>query len=134
MQAEMYAQAFTDVVAGKTEQEIHSAVERLVGLLKRRGHLKLLPAISRAISRDFEKKERRQTLTLRTPKKLSSEEHKKLVSHFDAMLPKTPFHTEKIDETLASGFVLETTTARIDGSAKRSLLTLYRNILSQPAS
>ncbi|HEY4517809.1 MAG TPA: F0F1 ATP synthase subunit delta [Candidatus Paceibacterota bacterium] len=131
MQAQEYAQALIAATEGKSEKEGTILLERFFEVLKNRGHFKLLPSILRAYTLLISKEERDATLTLRVNKSLQASERKKIIGEFVATPAEDILVQERVDDTLASGFVLETKNKRIDRSAKRALLSLYQNIVSE---
>ena len=130
MKATYYAQALADTLTGDQKKDMKTVLVRLQEVLKRRGHQKLLPAIVRALSLQLAKRERASTVTIRT---VSGEARKELLEQYAQVLPKEKEYAVRIvaDPTLASGFVLETATRRVDGSGKRALMELHRNIMSE---
>ena len=129
MQPRIYAQALFSALADETAGEQESIFKRFIELLEKRGHRRLLPAIARALERIEARTLRATTVTLRVAKSMPAAQRSTLISSYAAVLPKHFQLCEVIDDTLISGFVLETADTRIDKSAKQMLMTLYRNIL-----
>ena len=127
MNATHYAEALMAVSSGEEGGNLRDTLKRLRALLVLRGHQKLLPAILRACSLELSKRARASTVTMRTVRGIPQ---KRILEEYAKILPKEYALKTIADETLASGFVLETPHHRIDGSGKRALRELYQKILA----
>lgn len=122
-----YAQALISTVdRGMSEEE---AVEKIIALLRQKGHLKLLPRIKRRVDRIIAKRERFETPKIRVA---TRQDHTKLKAtieaHIQALTDKEPRVLE--DDTVIGGYVIETHNTMIDASYRSALMKLYRNIVS----
>lgn len=131
MKAEQYAEAIILASQGKSEEGISHITERVVALMKERGHIALLPKVVREIERIQKRLERSAYCTVRVAQESDVFSMKdgiaKDVSLLEAeSLPKKII----IDTSLVGGYEVRANGKRIDRTYKRSLLSLYNTLLT----
>ena len=124
---EVYARALDSSIRGGIKAE--DVLPRLVTILKRRGHIKLLPKIARNLERLLEQHTRTKTANVRVAKKTHEEKYKKEIDNARRELGLEKA-TTVLDETLIGGYVVEGGSKMIDASYKTALLKLYRTFIS----
>lgn len=126
MLADLYAKAlYRSLQQGQNATELLSSLQ---GVLRRRGHEHLAPAISRALGRERARVETREQVLLRTSPTLSAGERGEAEEATQRTFGEYASVTELKDDTLIGGFVAESHTHRIDQSYKRALLDLYERV------
>lgn len=128
MTPEIYAKTLFESAKEKSKHDTDRIVEKFITILKRRGHMSILPRISRQISRIVFEEERKGGAiavfaSLEDKKRLSEKVKKEAsVLGFDGVLK------ERIDEALVGGYQLRIGSALVDASYKRALLALYEKL------
>ncbi len=128
--ATSYAKALLDLsVQATTETSETRLVERLIQVMKKHGHLKLLPAVLRSFEQLSHKKHTREHVEI-----VTAHEHKETLARARE-IAKDSFGTgitvtHQIDPTLVGGYVVRTKTAQIDASYKTKLLRLYQELIN----
>lgn len=131
MKAHEYAEALYEVSLNKSDEEVTAVLTRFQTLLEERGHTNLL----KTILRELEKIERRRSTSTETLVRVAKEED---ATRFSENITRD-IHTLGgedvrtrivIDETLIGGYEVRAKGQRIDRSHKRSLLTLYNNLIT----
>lgn len=123
-----YAQALKEIIRdGKGNEETIGV--SFVNLLKKKGHIKLLPQILKEFEKFSEKDIDTKQVVL-TVARIADENRFKsdalqYITGFDEGHLKT-----KIDESLVGGFKIETKDIVVDASYKKKLLNLYREIIA----
>lgn len=102
-------------------------LSRLIALLKKRGHLKLLPKICRHLKGLQVKDLRRNTAAVRVAKEAHTSRYKKEIDNACKKLGITETAVV-IDDTLIGGYVVEGNNTLIDASYKDILLQLYKKV------
>lgn len=128
--AQNYAQALRDLVRD-TDVSKHAEIsDTFVKVLKKKGHISLLPTILK----EFEKYRMRDLDTKRViltvAKNSDAEKYKDEALNHVASLEKGDHIGVKVDKRLIGGFKLESGDMVVDGSYKRRLLNLYREIIT----
>jgi len=131
MNARAYAHALLRATEGVSDEEGERIVERLLGLLPRRGHRELLPRIVREYERLARAFARRDKPVMRVARAGEGAAlRSRAARHLQSWGAKdTP--TEEVDETLVGGYRLEYRGNVADASYKRMLIDLYRSIVSE---
>lgn len=126
---EAYAEALYAESRGKPHQEQSEIAERFLALLEKRGHVKLLPKILRALTlRDLkEQDEAGIKVVLASPAHLTRFTSD-IARAEDAVFGGKKERKIKIDSSLVGGFVLEKGGLRFDASFKRKLLSLFKTL------
>ena len=131
MKASEYAQALYLATENKTEEEIERIFQNLLRILKERGHSTLLTSITREYEKITERKEGHNELLIRVA---DSSDVDTFVSQIekDTQTLKAGTLGKKVvvDDTLVGGYELRANGTRIDRTYKRSLLTLYNNLIT----
>lgn len=133
MNATLYAEALYRALEGKNERVAEKIVSRLKEVLVMRGHTSLARRIALEFARTVARKEKEKTVTLITADEKSRKKWMHAYNHYEreGLLPKCAPREDVLDETIVSGFRIRTNTIEIDGSGRRILLDLYRNILQR---
>lgn len=129
-QAQQYAQALRDIIRDGDSSTYERSGDAFVELLKRRGHSKLLPQILKEFEkyndRDIDTMQVTLTIAKESDASRYKEESKKYAGNGDL-----DEHTAiKVDDRIIGGFKLETGDVVVDGSYKKMLLNLYREIIT----
>lgn len=125
MNADLYAHALYDSLKDSPDTEKYIA--NLVGILKERGHYKLLPEILSVYKRIDEQGQSKRS-TLYVAKESDGNVFKDTIKQFKEEFNITEEVDVVVDETLVGGYTLRTSDKILDNSYKRSLLDLYRLI------
>jgi F0F1-type ATP synthase delta subunit len=131
MKAQHYAEAVYLASKDANDVEIDALSSRLCALLREKGHMALLPAIVRELEKIQKKRGRLQETIIRVSKESDvlkfQTEIARAVREMNAMdLPQKV----EVDDTLIGGYEVTAHGMRLDRSYKRSLLTLYTNLLT----
>lgn len=123
MLAEHYAQALIEL-----GEKAHS--ERLILVLKKKGHLALLPSIVREYGKLSERQGRQEEGELVVARKEDIDELKTYIKEYAAHL-ETGFPSGRIVENpaLIGGFVLRKGEHEVDASYRTRLLNLYNALM-----
>ncbi|MFA5997469.1 MAG: F0F1 ATP synthase subunit delta [Candidatus Paceibacterota bacterium] len=133
MKAQWYAEALYEALQSrevKSESDAHKVFARFRKVLVARGHEKLLPFIAyeleKIMAREQDKNE--TLLVIADNKSLSKWLH--AYDHYEKeeIIPKHSARRDVVDESIVGGFQIRTKDTLIDGSYKKSLIELYRNI------
>lgn len=95
--------------------------------LKRRGLLKLYPAILRGVLQKGMRKEKTLTPKIIVARETDLQRHK---TEIEALIPKKNQTTTVIDPTLIGGFIIKTKDTYTDQSHKSKLLHAYHRIIN----
>ena len=136
MKASWYAEALVAVLEKNekaSKKEITDIVARFHALVKARGHEALLKMIPRELARIAERQENDNRVTLVTADAKSRSKWEHAYDHYvkEGILSEEQPKEILVDESIIGGFQLKTKDTLIDGSYKKSLLELYRNITSK---
>lgn len=136
MKASWYAEALVSVLEKNekaSKKEIADIVERFHALVKARGHEGLLKFIPRELSRIAERRAEDNRVTLVTADSKSRSKWDHAYDHYvkEGIISKDSPKHDLVDENIVGGFQIRTKDTLIDGSYKKSLLDLYKNITSK---
>lgn len=136
MKASWYAEALVSVLEKNekaSKKEITDIVARFHALVKARGHEALLKMIPRELARIAERRAEHSRVTLVTADTKSRSKWEHAYDHYvkEGILSGEHPKENLIDDSIIGGFQLKTKDTLIDGSYKKSLLELYRNITSK---
>lgn len=105
--------------------------ENLLAVLRRKGHIKLLPAILSAYKELARNKEVVGHTTIRVAQKSDAEKFKSNIEDYEQKLD---FHAVDAhiveDASIVGGFTIERRGKEVDQSYRKRLVTLYRKIIS----
>lgn len=128
--AQNYAQALRDLIRDTDVSKHEGISDTFIAVLKKKGHISLLPTILK----EFEKYRMRDLDTKRViltvAKSEDAEKYKSEASKYVATLDNEEHIGVKVDKRLIGGFKLESGDMVVDGSYKRRLLNLYREIIT----
>lgn len=118
MHAELkrYQKATLDLL--KSGEDIKDVLKGVRSAMERRGHLKLYPALLRALIRVYPRVEARQMPSLIVAKESDAKSYAKRFTDKEMKVV--------IDPTIVGGYVYESGHTREDNSYKQKLLTWYR--------
>jgi len=131
MKAQEYAQAIYIATQGKSEADTERILQNVSRIIKEKGHTKLLVSIERELEKILQRTEGSGELLIRVSKESDAEtfisdiEKDALVLQAEALPRKVV-----VDSTLVGGYELRANGTRIDRTYKRSLLTLYNNLVT----
>ncbi len=131
MKATQYAEALYNASYGKDDEQCDVLVLNLVGILRRRGHMGLLPKIMR----EYEKIELVRSTSTSASLRLAREEDRSRfadqIAAYARIMGVTPDDcTTHIDPTVIGGYSVEAKGKRVDRTHKRILLELYRKLIT----
>lgn len=120
-----YAHALSHALASTTsDAEAEACIDELIGILRRDGKLKALPAIVRELER-MHARSRAQQATLTVANEQATETAR---AELGAYMSKDVHAHVEVDDTLIGGWRYADKDTLIDASYKTALLTLYRNV------
>ena len=99
-------------------------------MLFRSGHDRLLPFIASELEKIMAREKDRNEVVLVTADNKSASKWSHAYDHYEkeGIIPKGAERRDVVDETIVGGFQIRTKDTLIDGSYKKSLVELYRNI------
>lgn len=106
------------------------AVNKFVTILKRKGHLKLLPRIVRELGRIQIRHDRVHGARVRLARAEDKEQLREIINKKLAELNVNEEPQMVEDDTVIGGYVIETGSKMVDGSYKSALMKLYRSVIS----
>jgi F0F1-type ATP synthase delta subunit len=122
-----YSTAVLELVTeGKDESNI---LQSLLRMLKSRGHESLYPKILRELTQKLERKESKRGVIVTLARPDDETRLKDQIKEALTELNATDY-TTSIDPSITGGFIAQGEEKRIDASYKKSLLTLYRSLIS----
>lgn len=131
MHKDEYAHALMEALKGVDEKEATKRVERFVALLRRAGHIRLLPKILATYERATAERARRDGVVVSVAKEGDAHTHtsdiKKAAAEMGASHEALTIRT---DETLVGGYSVKTRDKIIDRSFKRALVTIYHRAIA----
>jgi len=101
-------------------------VSKLIGTLKSKGHVKLLPQIINEFEKITDKGRDKVTTTLACAREKDFVKYRNKLEEYSTD-GDTGFTEEIVDDTLIGGFVIQKDDVIVDGSYKKKLLLIYRN-------
>lgn len=132
MKASWYAEALYGALQGKSEKEAKSILARFHKVVKERGHTGLLKHVPAELEKVAEREGEHNEVELVVSGEKGSDKWVHAYDHYkkEGLFPKDSSRKNVIDETLIGGFQLRTKNLLVDGSYKRSLIELYKNIVN----
>lgn len=131
MKAKQYAEALFLATRDKDEAMLDRIATRFRSLLEEKGHLALLPAVIRELEKLFTQRNNAAELVIRVANTSDAETLKEKIIADIQSLGATALPTRVlVDETLIGGYEVRANGQRIDRTYKRSLLTLYTNLIT----
>jgi F-type H+-transporting ATPase subunit delta len=127
------AAAKKSVIAKLTEQA-SPVVRNFLQLLVDRGRLADLGGIARAFQTKVFENEGRIEITAVTAVPLDDEMRQKILQRIELQTGRAAELSERVDEDLIGGIVLEVGEIRVDGSIRHRLDTLRRQLATAPVS
>jgi F0F1-type ATP synthase delta subunit len=127
MRTEDYTEAMLALIGeGKKEADLLSS---LFAVLTKKGHERLYPKILRTLLTRLERDAVRTSAQVTLARDEDASRFKKEI-HEALLRLDTKDSTVKIDPTIIGGYIAEAKEKRIDASYKKSLLALYRSLIS----
>jgi len=131
MKAQQYAEALFQATRTKNDAELDRIAIQFRSLLEARGHLALLPAVVRELEKLFTQRTNAAEVVIRVAKHSDAETLSDTIKADIQTLDATHLPTHVlVDETLIGGHEVRAQGKRIDRTYKRSLLTLYTNLIT----
>ena len=133
MKASWYAEALYGALQGKevkTEADSKRIFKRFQKVLGERGHEKLIPFIGHELEKILVREKDKNEVVLVTTDNKSMSKWSHAYDHYEkeGIISKHATRRDVVDETIVGGFQIRTKDTLIDGSYKKSLVELYRNI------
>jgi F0F1-type ATP synthase delta subunit len=130
MKAQQYAEAIFLATRNANDAELDAVAVRVGQLLEKKGHTSLLPAIVRELEKIQQKRGELEEVLIRVAKESDVAVFKNTidtdVQQLNAIqLPKKVV----LDDTVIGGYEVRAHGRRLDRTYKRSLLTLYTNLI-----
>lgn len=130
MRSLWYAEALYGALIGKNEKEAGLVSARFLASIKSRGHEGLLKHIPAELEKIVERERGHREVELVSA---DAKSHAKWIHAYDhyekeGTLPQNSVCHNVVDETIIGGFQIRGKKILIDGSYKKSLTELYRNI------
>ena len=131
MKAVQYAEALFLASQGKSDEDVERVVANTITLLKEKRHIRLLPTIVRELEKIQARYAGANKVFVRVARESDVELFREQITCDVDTLNATSLQQEIIsDTTLIGGYELRAKGARIDRTYKRSLLTLYDNLIT----
>ncbi|MEK7460127.1 MAG: F0F1 ATP synthase subunit delta [Patescibacteria group bacterium] len=137
MKASWYAEALYRALLedkkANTKKEAEDATSRFLEIVRARGDAKLLKHIPDELAKVIAREERDKEMILVTADAKSEPKWSHAYDHYEkeGMIPKDTKKRSIIDETIIGGFQIRNKKLLIDGSYKKSLTELYKNIINK---
>lgn len=133
MKASWYAEALYGALQEKhvkTESDSKKVFTRFRKVLSARGHDKLLPFIAHELEKILVREKDKNEVILVTADAKSVSKWAHAYDHYEkeGVISKHATRRDVVDETIVGGYQIRTKDTLIDGSYKKSLVELYRNI------
>lgn len=131
MHKDEYAHALMLALKGVDEKEATKRAERFVALLRRAGHIRLLPKILATYERTTAERARKDGVVVSVAKEADAHTYANDIKKAAAELGAShEALTIRADETLVGGYSVKTRDKIIDRSFKRALLTIYHRAIA----
>ncbi|HCC05208.1 TPA: hypothetical protein DEP58_02780 [Patescibacteria group bacterium] len=131
MKAKQYAEALFLATRAKSDAELDRIATQFQTLLTKRGHLALLPAVVRELDKLFAQRNNAAEIVIRVANLGDAETQNDKIEADIRTLNATPLPKRiLVDTTLIGGYEVRAQGHRIDRTYKRSLLTLYTNLIT----
>lgn len=133
MKASWYAEALYRALQGENvinEGDSKKVFARFKKVISARGHDSFLPFIGREFEKIITREKKNNEVILVTADNKSKSKWAHAYDHYkkEGILPKDAACHEVVDESIIGGFQIRTKDTLIDGSYKKSLVELYRQI------
>lgn len=130
MKASWYAEALYGALEGKNESESGKIFTRFRKVLSLRGHDRLLLFILHELEKIALREESKNEVVLVVADQKSQNKWAHAYDHYEkeGIIPKGMTRRDVVDESIVGGFQIRMKGTLIDGSYKKSLAELYRNI------
>ena len=133
MKASWYAEALYGALNGKhvkTEGDSKKMFTHFRKVLSARGHERLLPFVAHELEKIMAREKDKNEVVLVTADNKSVSKWSHAYDHYEkeGIISKHATRRDVVDETIVGGFQIRTKDTLIDGSYKKSLVELYRNI------
>lgn len=132
MKASWYAEALYGALDGKSESDGKKILVRFREVLATRGHGALLRFVPRELEKIVENRKAQNEITLVTADSKSHAKWAHAYDHYEkeGIIPKGSTRHDVVDESIIGGYQIRTKDTLIDGSYKKPLVELYRNIIN----
>ncbi len=133
MKASWYAEALYGALEGKSESDGSQVLARFRAVLAARGHSAVLRFIPQELGKIIEREKNKNEVILVTADSKSLSKWAHAYDHYEkeGIIPKRATRRDVIDESIVGGFQIRADDILIDGSYKKSLVELYRQIINQ---
>ncbi|MFZ2303246.1 MAG: F0F1 ATP synthase subunit delta [Minisyncoccia bacterium] len=130
MKASWYAEALYGALEGKSESDGSQVLARFRAVLAARGHSAFLRFIPQELGKIIEREKNKNEVILVTADSKSLSKWVHAYDHYEkeGIIPKRATRRDVIDESIVGGFQIRANDILIDGSYKKSLVELYRQI------
>lgn len=130
MRASWYAEALYGALGGKSESDSKKVFARFRKVVSARGHERLLPFVAHELDKIMDRERGKNEVLLVTADDKSQSKWAHAYDHYEkeSIIPKHAIRRDVVDESIIGGFQIRAKDTLIDGSYKKSLLELYRNI------
>lgn len=126
-----YAEAFLRAVEGKTSSPRSNLTASFVAVVRKRGDTALLPAILRDITSRIARKENEQSMDLQVPDASYERTHRKDIAHAAELIGGDVRNMRvSVNPALIGGFRAEHRGVLYDATYQKSLIDLYRRLVS----
>ncbi len=131
MKATQYAEALYIASRNKSEEEVLRIVTQTISLLKEKGHERLLGKVLLELEKIQKRRGGIDELLVRVAKDTDAEAFMNDIQRDAEVLGAASLPRKIVtDDTLIGGYELRAKGSRIDRTYKRSLLTLYNNLIT----
>ncbi|OIP64931.1 MAG: hypothetical protein COV32_01155 [Candidatus Yonathbacteria bacterium CG10_big_fil_rev_8_21_14_0_10_43_136] len=133
MKASWYAEALYGALNGKhvkNESDSRKIFTHFRKVVSARGHDGLLPFVAHEFGKIVTRERDRNEVILVTADNKSVGKWAHAYDHYEkeGIIPKGATRRDVVDESIVGGFQIRTKDTLVDGSYKKSLVELYRNI------
>ena len=121
---EAYAKALYEALRHRHQTDMDDVLSSFYGVLKDRGHMRLLPGIAKAFGVIAKSESEKPTLVVARDGDVQKvQQH---LRRFEDSFDLSTGARVEIDETIVGGFVLKSKEKRVDASYKEALQGIYR--------
>lgn len=133
MKASWYAEALHRALKNKNKREYGDIIARFYVSVRSRGHAGLLKQVPAELEKIAERDRDRDEVSLVTANASSLAKWSHAYDHYEkeGMLSAGAVRRDIVDGTIIGGFQIRGKNIFIDGSYKRSLVELYKNIINK---
>ncbi len=131
MKASWYAEVLYRALQGKeTTDDGKKVFARFREVVSSRGHYRLFPFVAREFEKIIAREKIKNEVVLVTSDSKSHSKWSHAYDHYEkeGIIQKHATRRDVVDESIVGGFQIRTRDTLIDGSYKKSLIELYRNI------